>query len=84
MPQTICDEVTELSYCFVQFSKNNIKNQMYFIIFLEGQSFSRKLTMCFCVVPAVQYSNKDYEKGKRLVFLCMSYAVLKIFWTFYF
>ena len=41
---------------------------MYFIIFLEGQSFSRKLTMCFCVVPAVQYSNKDYEKEKRLVF----------------
>ena len=41
---------------------------MKIIMFLKGQSFSRKLTMCFCVVPAVQYSNKDYEKEKRLVF----------------
>ena len=41
---------------------------MKIIMFLIGRSFSRKLTMCFCVVPAVQYSNKDYEKEKILVF----------------
>ena len=43
--------------------------QMKTVMFLKGQSFSRKLTMCFCVVPAVQYSNMDYEKEKKLVFV---------------